>query len=228
MKSLNQRFKEYFSFTKGELISILSLLILIVLILTVPLIISSFSRERKAEFAETDSKLLAFNSKVNDWQASGISQNIKSKSEKQKPGKDFKKYKEDAFTVELNAADSLELMRLRGIGPAFAKKIMGYRKLLGGYCNKEQLLEVWGMDRERYEMIKEHIVVQRDSIHKININTAAFKLMLKHPYIKYELARIIINYRKLHGNFSNIDELKTAGKLNDSIYNKLKDYVKVR
>jgi competence protein ComEA len=36
-------------------------------------------------------------------------------------------------TLELNIADSLQLDNLPGIGPIFAKRIINYRKLLGGF-----------------------------------------------------------------------------------------------
>jgi DNA uptake protein ComE-like DNA-binding protein len=228
MKSLNQKFKEYFSFTKGELIGITVLLFIITSILMVPLIIKSFNSAQKTNITNFDSKLIEFQNKINNSPPTNYRQNIKSQTKGQNSGTIFTKQKEEEFIIELNASDSLELMRLRGIGPAFAKKIMSYRKLLGGYYNKEQLLEVWGMDITRYNTIKDHIRVERDSIHKININTEAFKLLMKHPYIKYEIARSIIIYRKEHGNFKNIDELKSMENINDSIFNKLNPYIKVR
>ena len=47
--------------------------------------------------------------------------------------------------VEINTADSAELMRLNGIGASFSRRIVKYRNLLGGFISKEQLLEVYGM-----------------------------------------------------------------------------------
>ncbi len=51
--------------------------------------------------------------------------------------------------VDLNTADSVTLLSLYGIGPSFAKRIMKYRNLLGGFYNKTQLLEVYGFDQDR-------------------------------------------------------------------------------
>ena len=44
--------------------------------------------------------------------------------------------------VELNTADSAMLDAVRGIGPYYAKKILRYRELLGGYYSVEQLKEI--------------------------------------------------------------------------------------
>ena len=136
--------------------------------------------------------------------------------------------KKENFIVELNGADSLELMRLKGIGPVFAKKIIRYREMLGGYWRKEQLMEVWGMDRVRYNGIKDNIAVNRDSIHKININNIAFKKLMKHPYIGYEVARGIVDYRMRHGEFKTVEEVRNVIGINDSIYERIEPYVKVR
>ena len=47
-----------------------------------------------------------------------------------------------AVMVELNSADTLELDKIRGIGPAFARRIVKYRERIGGFYKKEQLMEV--------------------------------------------------------------------------------------
>lgn len=52
--------------------------------------------------------------------------------------------------IDLNAADTTALKRIPGIGSSFARRIVKYRHLLGGFYVVEQLQEVYGMDRERY------------------------------------------------------------------------------
>ena len=52
--------------------------------------------------------------------------------------------------VELNEADTLTLKKIPGIGSTFARRIVRYRELLGGYYTVEQLAEVYGIDEERY------------------------------------------------------------------------------
>src|SRR6201996_4597967 len=56
--------------------------------------------------------------------------------------------------IEINTADSARLTRIHGIGAAFAARIIAYRKRLGGFLNKEQLKEVYGIDTVKYAEIK--------------------------------------------------------------------------
>ena len=67
----------------------------------------------------------------------------------------------EKLSININEADSLDLLKLTGIGPAYAKRIKEYRERLGGFYRKEQLLEVYGMDEDRYNLFKDQIVVDK-------------------------------------------------------------------
>jgi competence protein ComEA len=112
-----------------------------------------------------------------------------------------------AVMVELNGADSAKLDDIRGIGPAFALRILTYRERLGGFVNKEQLLEVFGLDSLKYAEIKNQVRVDPVSVRKININTATVEQYRNHPYLRFKQINAIIQYRKQHGNYSNIADL---------------------
>ncbi|MFA6334476.1 MAG: helix-hairpin-helix domain-containing protein [Bacteroidales bacterium] len=101
--------------------------------------------------------------------------------------------------VQLNYADSTELVSLPGIGPYYAKKIIQYREKLGGFALKEQLLEIYGIDRERYDLFSERIVVDTNDIVKLDLNKATFEEISKNPYIGDYVARSIIRYREKSG-----------------------------
>ncbi len=98
--------------------------------------------------------------------------------------------------VELNSADTASLISIHGIGPVFASRILKYRKLLGGYYKKEQLLEVYGIDSLVYINIEKQITLDTSLIKKIKVNTAEFKELLKHPYLKYEDVKAIFKLKK--------------------------------
>jgi competence ComEA-like helix-hairpin-helix protein len=138
-----------------------------------------------------------------------------------------KPYPKDNFRIELNSADTFELQQLRGIGPSFARRIVKYRERLGGYIDKSQLLEIWGMDTSRYNSIKEHLSVNPDSIHPMDLNTVTFKQLLAHPYFPFEITKAIMIYRKDHKMFKNVGELKEIKAIPDSMYRKIRIYVKV-
>ena len=44
--------------------------------------------------------------------------------------------------IELNQADSLQLISIKGIGPFYSKQILKYRKQLGGFLNYNQFSEI--------------------------------------------------------------------------------------
>jgi competence ComEA-like helix-hairpin-helix protein len=131
----------------------------------------------------------------------------------------------EIFIIELNSADTFELQRLRGIGPSFARRIIRYRERLGGYLDKSQLLEVFGMDTAKYKEIREHLTVNRDSIHKINLNEVTFKQLMAHPYFPFEVTKYIMIYRKDHKRFKSTEELLLIKNVSDSAYKKIKPYV---
>jgi competence protein ComEA len=86
-------------------------------------------------------------------------------------------------------------------------RILTYRERLGGFVNKEQLLEVFGLDSLKYAEIKNQIRVDPVSVRKININTATVEQYKNHPYLRFKQINAIIQYRKQHGNYSNIADL---------------------
>ncbi len=127
--------------------------------------------------------------------------------------------------VELNAADSTSLETINGIGPAFAVRILKYRQRLGGYYNKNQLLEVYGLDSAKFNLLEQQVRVEAQNIQKININTALFEDLKQHPYLTYKQMNAIIQYRKQHGNYTTADDLKKIAIINEETIRKLSPYL---
>jgi DNA uptake protein ComE-like DNA-binding protein len=98
--------------------------------------------------------------------------------------------------VELNSADSLQLLEINGIGPAFAKRILKYRSMLGGFVSPEQLKEVYGFTEEMYSKLQGQITVNSAQVLKLNLNKDDFKVINRHPYLSYELTKEICNKRR--------------------------------
>jgi DNA uptake protein ComE-like DNA-binding protein len=126
--------------------------------------------------------------------------------------------------IELNSADSLSLLTVRGIGPAFASRIIRFRDRLGGFYTKEQLKEVYGIDSLKYSQIQDKFSVNSGLIKKIYLNVAGFDQFKKHPYLTYKQMNAIIQYRQQHGNFQSIDDLKKVAILNKEIIRKIEPY----
>lgn len=127
--------------------------------------------------------------------------------------------------VQLNSADTLQLQELYGIGPTFARRIVKYRNLLGGYVRKEQLLEVYGMDAERYNQIASYISVDPSAVKKIDINSASINDLKRHPYLDYYQAKALVAYRERGNTFSSMDDLLKVNLIEPSTTTKLQGYI---
>ncbi len=127
--------------------------------------------------------------------------------------------------VELNSADSAKLTTLHGIGPAFAQRIIEYRNRLGGFLNKEQLTEVYGVDAHKYARLKNEVNVSPALITKIKINEVDFEGLRQFPYLTNKQANAIIQYRNQHGNYQSITGLHNIMILDDNILRKIEPYL---
>ncbi len=127
--------------------------------------------------------------------------------------------------IEINSADSAKLTRVRGIGPAFAERIIAYRQRLGGFLNKEQLKEVYGIDTIKYAEIKDQLSINPAHITKIKINEVDFEGLRKFPYLTNKQTNAIIQYRKQHGDYRSVADMKNIVILDDVILRKIEPYL---
>lgn len=129
-----------------------------------------------------------------------------------------------SIIVNINTADSVELIKVRGIGPVFARRILKYRELLGGFHSPGQLLEVYGLDSARYEMIVSSFVFDQSAMRMIDVNTAEVKDLTAHPYIDFYLAKSIVDQRVKKGAYQSDAELFTIPLMHDALYQKVVPY----
>lgn len=134
-------------------------------------------------------------------------------------------YERRQVTVELNAADTAELQQLYGIGPTFARRIVKYRSLLGGFVRKEQLMEVYGMTEDRYQAIADHVTVDLSGVVKINPNAATVDELRRHPYLDYYQAKAIVQFRERGNNFTSVDDLLKVNLMDNTTLEKLRGYI---
>jgi DNA uptake protein ComE-like DNA-binding protein len=128
--------------------------------------------------------------------------------------------------LDINKADSLEWQQIRGIGEVFSRRIISYRDLLGGYYSTIQLMEVYGMDSARYEQIKPHIFLSDTiELRKININTADFITLIRHPYLERNHVNSIIRMRERHGPYTSTEDILRSELINDSLYKRISPYL---
>ena len=144
------------------------------------------------------------------------------------PGYEKKEHATTTFTtIEVNEADSAAFLSLPGIGPGYAMRIIKFRKKLGGFYNTAQISETFGLPDSTFQKIKSFLKISGEKIKKININTAALDEFKEHPYIRYQLANAITQYRIQHGNFKSVDGIKNIMLITDEIFLKLAPYLTI-
>jgi competence protein ComEA len=142
------------------------------------------------------------------------------------PGGDYVSNKAaPGVVIEINSADSVKLTQIRGIGPAFAVRIIEYRNRLGGFLNKDQLKEVYGIDTVKFAQIKNEVSINPAHITKIKINEIDFEGLRKFPYLTNKQTNAVIQYRKQHGDYQSIADMKNIVLLNEDILRKIEPYI---
>ena len=104
--------------------------------------------------------------------------------------------------VELNGCDTSDLIALPGIGSKTAIRIIRFRDALGGFYQKEQILETRFTDTAVLQKLMPNLRINTTLLRKIPIQTVGLELLKKHPYLSEKQARIIIAYRHQHGRLT--------------------------
>jgi competence protein ComEA len=130
-------------------------------------------------------------------------------------------------SIEINKADSTELIALPGIGYKLASRIINFRDKLGGFYSVQQISEVYGLPDSTYSKIKDFMICDPGLIKQININTVALEELKQHPYIKWNLANAIVQFRKSHGDFGKLEDLKQIVIMDELLFQKLIPYLRL-
>ena len=130
--------------------------------------------------------------------------------------------------TNINSASVKQLEANLGLSSWLAKRTIAYKNALGGYFNKNQLKEVYGLNDSIFKSIEEFISIDTANITKIDINNIEFKQLLKHPYVDYNTTKLLLNTRNKIGSFSSINQLFLIDNMADSTINKINGYVVFR
>lgn len=130
------------------------------------------------------------------------------------------------IVLELNTADTTELMMIRGIGRWYAQSIVRYRKQLGGFYSVEQLREIPRMSEENYLRIKDFFTVDSSLITPLYVNRASVDKLRSHPYLTFTQAEAIYDLRRKKFRLSNLEQLRELNdKLSDADLQRLRPYL---
>jgi len=127
--------------------------------------------------------------------------------------------------VELNSADTTLLMQVNGIGRGYAKGIIHYRQLAGGFVSVDQLSEIYGMRKENLERIRPFCKADQELVRKIKVNVAGVERLKNHPYLNFYQSRAIYELRRRKGKLKSIADLKILPEFNPESLAKIAPYL---
>ncbi len=143
-------------------------------------------------------------------------------------GKAFVKYvKAPPAIIDINQADTTAFISLPGIGSKLASRIINFRNKLGGFYSVNQVGETFGLPDSTFQLIKPRLQCAPAAVQKININTADVNTLKQHPYIRWNIANAIVQYRQQHGEFRSSGQLQQIALITPGIFQKIERYITV-
>ena len=132
--------------------------------------------------------------------------------------KEFKSYnkfpveafakKDKIVVIDINEATKEDLIKVYGVGEAISLRILKQKEIIGGFVSMDQMTDVWGLSPEVIEKLNLHFkVLKVPAIKKVDINNASLKDLSQFHYFRYALAKDILTYRSMNGDFKNIEDL---------------------
>lgn len=139
--------------------------------------------------------------------------------------KPFERRERTIAAVAINSTDTSALIALPGIGAKLALRIVNFRTKLGGFYSVDQIGETYGLPDSTFQKIKPYLQVDAGAVKRINVNTATKDELKVHPYIRWNLANAIVEYRTQHGAFTSLDDLKKIVLVDEATFEKIKHYL---
>ena len=133
--------------------------------------------------------------------------------------------KNNRNSIDINRTGALLLRKEAGIDSSLSETIIKYRNLLGGFYDKTQFREIYGIDEKQINILNRTVFIDTTLIRKININTSDFKILEKHPYINIYQSNAILKYRNYKGDIPELTELVKNNILPRNNFLKIRPYL---
>jgi len=106
------------------------------------------------------------------------------------PKQELKQEKTDFTKLDLNTITFKQLLEF-GLDEKGAGSMIGFRKKLGGFVNKEQILQTYNIDKELVQKLLSICPLNSSNVQKYTLVDAPEEWLKNHPYFKYSADKII-------------------------------------
>ncbi len=130
--------------------------------------------------------------------------------------------------IDINKADTSVFIKLPGIGSKLAQRIITFREKLGGFYSVEQVGETRFLPDSVFQKIKPFLELKVIDTKKMDINVAGINELQSHPYINYNVANAIVQFRNQNGTYKSLDDLKKIHIVDDMLFKKIQPYLVVK
>jgi len=134
---------------------------------------------------------------------------------------------DDHELININRADTSLLTGSLGLERKLSERTIRYRNLLGGYSDKSQFNEIYGITKVQCGLLAANVFIDTTLIRKININHVNEQNLAKHPYLNDYYAKAITKYKEYAGEIKKINELSVNNILPERIYLRIRPYLSV-
>ncbi len=223
--------KVYFGFSRRESRGFLLVFPVLLLLYMIPVIYNRILKyaneeEYKIYLEQVDQLLVSGKFHPDSLGRKYMTQN-------RRPGQDttrrvsvYVKPKEPSLSLmDFAEADSIVLQVVPGIGEVLAGRIIKYRENLGGIHQVSQLLEVYGVTQEVADRVVEYFPLTGQIHRKLMVNELDAAQLAKHPYINFGHAKVLVAYRKQHGEYQKAEDLLKIKIFNEEWLARLRPYL---
>ncbi|MCP3660546.1 MAG: helix-hairpin-helix domain-containing protein [Bacteroidetes bacterium] len=129
-----------------------------------------------------------------------------------------KKIKEDTFLLNskleelnkknhfnINLVNAYQIKKICKFNIILCRRIISYRKILGGYINKNQFGEIYNITKQEIEILKKHSFIDINfNTKKIKLKSCKYRDLITHPYINYKQASLLLKYKNKYKDLNSL------------------------
>ena len=126
-------------------------------------------------------------------------------------------------SLDVNTATPEQWQQIRGVGPAYARRICGFRSKLGGFATVDQVGETYGLPDSTFQRIRSRLQVG-SPVRQMPINQLSAAELKAHPYLSWKYANAIIAYRGQHEAFQSTADVAKIRSIPPPVLEKMAPY----